>query len=121
MTSPGCGAPAWLPGRTATADGLADPAGTAARLAGFVAALQRIDPADGPGPQWSNAFRGVPMGDERDSVASEARVRPRIAGLTGMTDTDAVTAVWEAALAAPDSSSATGVRRPATDRDDVSA
>lgn len=38
-----------------------------------------------------------------------------------MTDTDAVTAVWEAALAAPDSSSPTEVRRPATDRDDVSA
>lgn len=41
------------------------------------------------------------MGDERDSVASEARVRPRIAALRGMVDTDAVTAVWEAALTAP--------------------
>lgn len=91
----------WLEGEVATPEGLVDPAGAAADLAGFVNALRRIDPAGGPGPQWSNAFRGVPMGDERDSLASEARVRPKIAALRGVVDTAAVTAVWEAALAAP--------------------
>ncbi|MFD4227657.1 aminoglycoside phosphotransferase family protein [Streptomyces sp. NPDC058545] len=91
----------WLEGETATTDGLADPVGTATELAGFIGALQGIDSTGGPGPEWSNAFRGVPMGDERDSVACEARVRPRIAALRGMVDTDSVTAVWEAALTAP--------------------
>jgi aminoglycoside phosphotransferase (APT) family kinase protein len=91
----------WLDGETATTEGLVDPHATAKELAAFVRALQRIDPTGGPGPQWSNAFRGVPMGDERDSVASEARVRPKIAELNGVIDIDAVTAVWEAALGAP--------------------
>ncbi|AWS47698.1 aminoglycoside phosphotransferase family protein [Streptosporangium sp. 'caverna'] len=91
----------WLEGETATTDRLADPVQAATDLAEFVAALQKIDTADGPGPEWSNAFRGVPMGDERDSLASEARVRPKIEALKDLVDTDAVTAVWEAALAAP--------------------
>jgi aminoglycoside phosphotransferase (APT) family kinase protein len=91
----------WLEGETATTAGLVDPVGTARQLAEFVAALQSVDPTGGPGPQWSNAFRGVPLGDDRDSLASEARVRPKIEALRGMVDTDAVTAVWEAALAAP--------------------
>lgn len=91
----------WLDGETATTEGLADPHATAKELAAFVRALQRIDPTGGPGPQWSNAFRGVPMGDERDSLASEARVRPKIAELNGVVDTDALTAVWQAALRAP--------------------
>lgn len=91
----------WLDGETATAEGFVDPEQTALELAEFVRALQKIDATDGPGPEWSNAFRGVPMGDERDSLASEARVRPKIAALEGLVDTAAVTAVWEAALAAP--------------------
>ncbi|MFC8455226.1 aminoglycoside phosphotransferase family protein [Kitasatospora sp. NPDC057223] len=91
----------WLPGESAAVGGFTDPALAATELAGFVTALQQADPADGPGPRWSNAFRGVPMGDPRDSLASEARVRPKIAALKGLIDTAAVTAVWEAALAAP--------------------
>ncbi|WP_369230007.1 aminoglycoside phosphotransferase family protein [Streptomyces sp. R21] len=91
----------WLDGETAAPEDLVDPERTALELAEFVRALQKIDATDGPGPEWSNAFRGVPMGDERDSLASEARVRPKIAALEGLTDTAAVTAVWEAALAAP--------------------
>jgi aminoglycoside phosphotransferase (APT) family kinase protein len=90
----------WLEGETATSDGLVDPARTAVELAEFINALQKADATGGPGPQWSNAFRGVPMGDERDSLAAEARVRPKIAALADMVDIDAVTAVWEAALAA---------------------
>lgn len=91
----------WLEGEAATTEGLTDPARTATQLAEFITALQKVDPTGGPGPEWSNAFRGVPLGDERDSLASEARVRPKIAKLKGIVDTDAVTAVWEAALAAP--------------------
>jgi aminoglycoside phosphotransferase (APT) family kinase protein len=91
----------WLEGETATPQGLADPAEAALQLAEFITALHKIDPTGGPGPQWSNAFRGVPLGDDRDSLASEARVRPKIAALEGVVDIEAVTAVWEAALAAP--------------------
>jgi aminoglycoside phosphotransferase (APT) family kinase protein len=93
----------WLDGETATPEALVDPRRTALELAEFITALQRIDPTGGPGPEQSNAFRGVPMGDERDSLAAEARVLPKIEALkdTRMVDTDAVTEVWEAALAAP--------------------
>ncbi|WP_369251507.1 aminoglycoside phosphotransferase family protein [Streptomyces sp. R41] len=91
----------WLEGETATTQGLADPVGAAVQLAEFITALQRLDASGGPGPEPSNAFRGVPMGDARDSLAADARVRPKIEALKGMVDTDAVTEVWEAALAAP--------------------
>jgi aminoglycoside phosphotransferase (APT) family kinase protein len=91
----------WLEGETATTEGLADPLRAARELAGFITALQEVDATGGPGPRRSNAFRGVPMGDERDSLAADARVRPKIRELKGLVDTDAVTAVWEAALAAP--------------------
>src|SRR5262245_60516871 len=40
------------------------------------------------------------MGDVRPSVAVDGRVRSLIAALDGLVDTDALTAVWEAALAA---------------------
>ncbi|GAA2250402.1 aminoglycoside phosphotransferase family protein [Streptomyces amakusaensis] len=99
----------WLDGERATPQGLADPVEAAQELAGFIAALRRIDAADGPGPQWSNAFRGVPMGDDRDSIAAAARVLPKLAALRtsgpaapgGPLDPDGAAAVWEAALAAP--------------------
>lgn len=90
----------WLEGERADPDAMADPRHTAIELARFLAALQRIDPAGGPPPEWSNGFRGVPLGDPRDSAIVETRVRPKIAALEGLLDTDAVTAVWEAALAA---------------------
>ncbi|MER7349647.1 aminoglycoside phosphotransferase family protein [Streptomyces aurantiacus] len=91
----------WLDGEPATTDGLADPHRTAAELAEFVTALQRIDATDGPEPQWSNAFRGAPVGAECDALTADSTVRAKIAKLRGMVDTDAVTAVWEEALAAP--------------------
>ncbi|MFI6490222.1 aminoglycoside phosphotransferase family protein [Streptomyces sp. NPDC050564] len=91
----------WLEGEPATTEGLVDPVAAAVQLAGFITALHKLDATGGPGPEPSNAFRGVPMGDERDSLAAEARVRPKIEALKGMVDTDAVTEVWEAALAAP--------------------
>ncbi|WP_241483064.1 aminoglycoside phosphotransferase family protein [Nocardiopsis halophila] len=105
--APGAGYPfawsvyRWLEGEAVHGGALADPRRAALDLAGFVTALQKADASGAPGPRAGNAFRGVPMGDERDSIAVEARVRPKIAALEGMVDTDRVTAVWEAALAAP--------------------
>ncbi|MFI8878491.1 aminoglycoside phosphotransferase family protein [Streptomyces sp. NPDC055243] len=93
----------WLEGETATTDSLADPLGAAADLAGFVTALRRIDPTGGPGPRLSNAFRGARVGTECDSLFADSLVRSKIAKLrvAGLVDSDAVTAVWDAALAAP--------------------
>ncbi|MFF1716690.1 aminoglycoside phosphotransferase family protein [Streptomyces sp. NPDC058268] len=93
----------WLEGETATTDSLADPLGTAADLAGFATALRRIDPTGGPGPRLSNAFRGERVGTECDSLFADSLVRSKIAKLkvAGLVDSDAVTAVWDAAVAAP--------------------
>ena len=91
----------WLDGEQALPERITDPHQAAIDLAGFLAALQRIDPAGGPPPESSNGFRGVPMGDARDSAVVEWRVRSRIAALVGLADTDAITAVYEAAVAAP--------------------
>jgi aminoglycoside phosphotransferase (APT) family kinase protein len=93
----------WLEGETATTDSLADPLGAAADLAGFVSALRRIDPTGGPVPRLSNAFRGERVGTECDSLFADSLVRSKIAKLkvTGLVDSDAVTAVWDAAVAAP--------------------
>jgi aminoglycoside phosphotransferase (APT) family kinase protein len=91
----------WLDGENAELGKLTDPQQAARDLAGFITALQRIDATGGPGPEWSNGFRGVPMGDPRDSIAIEDRVRPKIAALVSGYDVGAVTAVWEASLKAP--------------------
>jgi aminoglycoside phosphotransferase (APT) family kinase protein len=91
----------WLEGENATLDRIADPHRAAVELAEFLRALQAIDAEEGPPPEWSNGFRGVPMDDERDSAVVATRMRARIAALEGLVDTDAVTAVWESALSAP--------------------
>ena len=80
----------WLEGETATFGRIADPRQAAKDLARFVAALQRIDPTNGP-----PAGRGVPL------AMRDAETRSAIADLHDMLDTDAATAAWEAALEAP--------------------
>ncbi|MEQ4301690.1 aminoglycoside phosphotransferase family protein [Plantactinospora sp. B6F1] len=90
----------WLDGENPPRGGGADPDRLARDVAEFIIALRRIDPTDGPAPEASNAYRGVPLGDSRPSVAADDVVRSRVAALTGLVDTDALTAVWEAALAA---------------------
>jgi aminoglycoside phosphotransferase (APT) family kinase protein len=82
----------WLEGDNATHDRIADLGQAATDLARFIAALQRIDPTDGPREGRS---RGVPLA-ERDEPTREA-----IAALLGVLDTDAVTSQWEEALRAP--------------------
>ncbi|HET8684062.1 MAG TPA: aminoglycoside phosphotransferase family protein [Micromonosporaceae bacterium] len=90
----------WLAGENPTIERMTDPDQAARDLAGFISALRRIDPTGGPPPQPSNAFRGVPMGERHPSTAEDSGVRRRVAALVGLVDTGALTAVWEAALAA---------------------
>jgi aminoglycoside phosphotransferase (APT) family kinase protein len=84
----------WLEGETATAGRIADLRRFATELAGFLAALRRIDPAGGPPPGRHNFFRGGPLG------VYDAETRQAIAVLEGRIDTEAATAAWEAALRA---------------------
>ncbi|MFC6014861.1 aminoglycoside phosphotransferase family protein [Plantactinospora solaniradicis] len=91
----------WLDGENAALDRITEPHRAAVELAEFFAALQRVDPAGGPPPEWSNGFRGVPMGDDRDSAVVGPRIHARIAALAGLVDTDALTEVFDAAVAAP--------------------
>jgi aminoglycoside phosphotransferase (APT) family kinase protein len=85
----------WLDGENATLDRIVDPCQFADDLARFIVALQRIDPADGPRSGSPGVSRGVPL------APRDASTRAAIAELEGMIDTDAATAAWEAALAAP--------------------
>jgi aminoglycoside phosphotransferase (APT) family kinase protein len=97
---PGCGFQRpwsvyrWLDGTIATVDRIEDLPGFAADLAAFLAALYRIDAAGGPTPGAHSFFRGGPV------EALDTDVRSAMTALAGQIDTDAVTAVWEAALAA---------------------
>lgn len=84
----------WLEGENATIKSIADLQQFATTLAQFLAALQRIDPADGPPPGQHNFFRGGPL------TTYDSETRDAIATLRGKIDADAVTAVWEAALRA---------------------
>ena len=81
----------WLDGENPAVDHISDPRLLATDLAEFIAALRRIDPADGP-----PAGRGVPL------ARRDADTRTAIEALRGVVDTDAVTAVWEAALRTPE-------------------
>ena len=80
----------WLVGENATIEAPADLCQAATDVAQFIAALQRIDPTDGP-----PASRGVPL------ALRDSPMRAAIAAVHGLLDTDAVTAAWEAALQAP--------------------
>jgi aminoglycoside phosphotransferase (APT) family kinase protein len=80
----------WLDGHNPVPGRLEAPDRLAGDLAGFVAALRGLDPADGPA-----AYRGEPLA-ERDAVTREA-----VAELRGTVDGPAATAVWEEALGAP--------------------
>lgn len=85
----------WLAGEDATIAPITDLSQAATELAGFLGALQRIDPRDGPPPGEHNFFRGVPLA-LRDTSTREA-----IGSLRGMLEADAVTEAWETALDAP--------------------
>jgi aminoglycoside phosphotransferase (APT) family kinase protein len=84
----------WLEGDAATVAPIADLDQAASDLAGFIAALQQADSAEGPLPGEHNGFRGEPL------AARDGAVRTAIAALGDEIDLGAVTAVWEAALRA---------------------
>lgn len=85
----------WLEGETAYAEPIVDLARAATDLAAFVAALHRLDPADGPQPGTSTFARGEPL------ARRDKGTRAAIASLGAAVDFEAVTAAWEAALGAP--------------------
>jgi aminoglycoside phosphotransferase (APT) family kinase protein len=85
----------WLEGETATIGGLADPQRTATELAGFVNSLQQIAAVEALAPGPHNDFIGEPL------ACRDRRTRAAIAAVDGTFDSTALTAVWDAALAAP--------------------
>jgi aminoglycoside phosphotransferase (APT) family kinase protein len=85
----------WLEGEVAT-PGHIDQSQAALDLAGFILALQRIDPADGPRPSAENYQRGVPLGTR------DGGTRRAIGELEGRVDTAAALEAWEVALLAPE-------------------
>ena len=86
----------WLEGENATPESLSGPHQAAEDLAGFIAALQRIDTEGGPPPGPGDLSRGKPLA-VRDRYTREA-----IAALRDTIDADAVTTAWETALRAPE-------------------
>lgn len=84
----------WLDGENATIERIASLHEFAVMLAQFLVALQRIDSTGGPPPGRHNFYRGGPL------AIYDVETRQAIASLDGRIDTDAVTAVWEAALKA---------------------
>jgi aminoglycoside phosphotransferase (APT) family kinase protein len=85
----------WLDGETADVSRIEDLGAFATTLAGFLNALQRVDPTDGPAPGPHNFYRGGPLTTYADETARA------IDALGDELPTDRVRAVWEAALAAP--------------------
>ena len=82
-----------LEGEPATIERIADLSEFATALAQFLIALQRIAATVGPPPGRHNFFRGGPL------AIYDGETRQAIATLGGRIDADAVTAVWQAALA----------------------
>lgn len=82
----------WLEGENAENQRIVEESQAALDLAHFITALQRIDAVNwsSPGPPISS--RGVPL-STRDAL-----VRAATAELSGVLDTDAVTAVWDTVL-----------------------
>jgi len=85
----------WLEGENVTIDQIANPCQVAIDLAHFINALQQIDPTEGL-LAVDHQLRGVPL------AMRDASTREAIAALSGLFEADAVTAVWEFALQAPD-------------------
>lgn len=86
----------WLPGDPVSEVRLTDPARVADDLAGFVLALQAVDPSGGPVAGAENYHRGAPL------AARDASARRGLEALDGIVDTGAARAAWEDALAAPE-------------------
>lgn len=85
----------WLEGRTACADRIADPVVFATDLAEFLAALQAVDPTDGPQPGIHNWHRGGTL------RTYDRATRTSLSELDGHLDVQAIGALWAETLDAP--------------------
>jgi aminoglycoside phosphotransferase (APT) family kinase protein len=98
MGAPGEGYPfpwsvhRWLDGTDAGRSSVIDLTEFAVDLAAFLAALQQVDPSDGPRPGAENFFRGAPL------AHYDAQTRRAIDVLGDTIDRAAVTAVWQRAV-----------------------
>ncbi|TNH30660.1 aminoglycoside phosphotransferase family protein [Micromonospora orduensis] len=81
----------WLPGEVSALEPGLDEIQVADQLTRFITALHTVDPVDGP----ASELRGVPL------FQRDPGVRVAITALQGDWDPEAVTAVWESALAVP--------------------
>jgi aminoglycoside phosphotransferase (APT) family kinase protein len=96
--APGAGFPRpwsvyqWIEGDPATAENIGDMVRFATDLAGFLAALYAIDPADGPGPGTHNFFRGGPV------AFYERETQENLVALRGHIDTGLAEEIWRAAV-----------------------
>ena len=94
---PGCGYPwpwsvyRWIAGTPVSAQNVPDQLRFAADLAGFLAALYRVDPAGGPPPGQHNVFRGGPL------AVYDSEVAESLSALSGLIDTGLAAEVWQAA------------------------
>lgn len=86
----------WQIGESADHQPLIDQDQAARDLAQFIAALQGIEPAGWPPCSPPTSSRGGPLS------LRDAPTRAAIARLSGMIDTDAATAAWEAASQVPE-------------------
>jgi aminoglycoside phosphotransferase (APT) family kinase protein len=84
----------WLDGVTASPGRIADLPAFANLVAGFIVALQRVDPTGGPLAGAHSFFRGAPP------AHYDEETRRTLARLDGRVDTDRATAVWDTALSA---------------------
>jgi aminoglycoside phosphotransferase (APT) family kinase protein len=82
----------WLDGELASRARIADLPGFAATLAGFLAALGRVDATGGPAPGRHNFYRGGPL------ATYEQETLDAIAALGGEVPVAAVERVWEDAM-----------------------
>lgn len=85
----------WIDGEPATRAVVEDMTAFAIRLAEFLMALQRIDPAGGPGPGLHNWYRGGPL------TTYDRWARTALETLDGVIRTEAAEEIWERALRAP--------------------
>ncbi len=84
----------WIEGKTAITTAMAGDATFSADLTAFLSALQGLDASEGPAPGQRNFHRGGSL------AMYDAQTWEAISRLDGRFDPEAVTAVWEAALAA---------------------
>ncbi|WP_328457677.1 aminoglycoside phosphotransferase family protein [Amycolatopsis sp. NBC_00438] len=82
----------WLDGTPASADGIADPVRFATGLAGFLAALRKVDTTGAPRPGTHNWFRGATL------RTYDEPARRALAKLTGHADVDLAGEIWQVAL-----------------------